>query len=218
MELQVWSKLEDAGAVILALRGDAVHRIKIAGRKEARELPKMIEALREGVDPMDLGARSVDTLSLGSIEKVEVSPEQDHIKFRASGYDGATLKFRTGDADATEIARCVLARAGRGFREGQEDVGALKALFEPMVMGGFFGLCWGLLFDSSNHLVRGEEIEISGGRGRLFHQLMIWVAGVLGETGTLLVGVGMLALTLGWATKRLIRRPQRTAWWSDQAG
>jgi hypothetical protein len=48
-------------------------------------------------------------------------------------------------------------------------------------------------------------------------RLLIWAAELLGTGGTVVVGVLLLALILGWAAKRIIHRPQRTVWLPENA-
>lgn len=217
MDLQIWSKVEEKRGVILALRGDAVHRIGISGRKARREVPKMIEALEQGQEPASLGAGSVETLKVGSIGRAEVNPEKNHVKFRAEGDDGASLKFSTSDYGAAEIARLVLARAGRAFHEERHDLGPLEALFQPALIGAIIGFFWWLLYNSANQLAAGGEIKV-GNRRRGLQQIMIQVAEMLGVNGTLMIGAALLALILGWAAMRVVRRPQRTVWELAKAG
>jgi hypothetical protein len=40
--------------------------------------------------------------------------------------------------------------------------------------------------------------------------MLITVAELLGPKGTIAAGVVLLALVLGWATMRIVRRPKRT--------
>ena len=55
----------------------------------------------------------------------------------------------------------------------------------------------------------GEEVNVTGRRS-LYKQLFAWIAGMLGVNGTLGLGAVLLILILGWATMRVVKRPQRT--------
>jgi hypothetical protein len=47
--------------------------------------------------------------------------------------------------------------------------------------------------------------------------MMIWAAELLGVNGTIAVGAVGLAFVVGWAARRLVKRPQRTVWLPEQA-
>lgn len=214
MDLQIWSKVGDKRGAILALRGEELHRIGVSGSKVTirRNVSKLIEALQEGQEPSALKAKSVETLAVGSIGRAELSPDQSSIKFSAEGDGGASLEFSSSDNKASEIVRVVLARGGRAFREEKQDIGPGEAVFPPVFFGGIGGVLWYWLYNTAGQLAKGEEIEVGHGRGRGLQRLMILVAETVGMNGTLLIGAALLAMVLGWATLRVVRRPQRIVW------
>jgi hypothetical protein len=215
MDLQVWSKAEEKRGVVLALRGDEVHRIEVTGNKARQEVPRIIGGLQQGQEPAILGANSVQTLKLASIGQTRVSPDQDEVEFRVEGENGSTLTFSTSDNKAGEIARTVLARTGRSFREEQQDIAAFEAVLPPLILGVILGVVWALLYGTAGQLESGEEVQVHGRRA-FYKQLFAWVAGMLGVNGTLILGAVLLIWILGWATRRVIRRPQRTVWQLEQ--
>jgi hypothetical protein len=58
----------------------------------------------------------------------------------------------------------------------------------------------------------GEAVEVKRFRRRGLQRMLITVAELQGPEGTIAVGVVLLALVLGWATTRIVRRPKRTVW------
>jgi hypothetical protein len=216
MDLQVWSKAEEKRAVILALRGDAVHRLEVTGGKARQELPRIIGALQQGQEPDAVGANSVQTLRAASIGQVRVSPDQEDVEFRADGENGSTLKFSTGDKKAAEIAQTVLARAGRPFRQELQDLTAVEAVLPPLILGAIIGLFWALVYMAAGELEAGKEVEVHGRRSGL-KRLFVLVAQMLGVKGTLVVGALLGVWIIGWAAMRVVRRPQRTVWLADPA-
>jgi hypothetical protein len=216
MDLQVWSKAEEKRGVVLALRGDEIHRIEVTGNKARQEVPRIIGALQQGQEPANVGANSVQTLKLASIAQTRVSPDQDDVEFRGDGDKAATLSFSIGDNKAEEIARAVLARTGRSFREEKQDITAVEAVLPPVILGAIIGFFWAMLYLSAGDIESGKEVNVSGRRA-LFKQLFAWVAGMLGVNGTLIIGALLLLWILGWATMRVVRRPQRTVWQAEAA-
>jgi hypothetical protein len=87
----------------------------------------------------------------------------------------------------------------------------IEALAPPAIIGLISGLLWAGLNQSANQLAAGEEVEIRGTR-RGLKQLMVWLAEILGTSGTIALGVVLLILVLGWAAARVFKRPQRTVW------
>jgi hypothetical protein len=65
-------------------------------------------------------------------------------------------------------------------------------------------------------MATGGEVEVRGFRRRGLQRLLNSAAELLGTGGTVVVGVLLLVLILGWATKRIIRRPQRTVWLPEE--
>lgn len=211
MELQIWSKVGEKQGAILALLGDEVHRIGVSGAKARREIPRMIEALHQGQEPSSLGAGKVETMPLASIGAAEVDPDGNNIRFRSEGDGGASLKFTANNSEAQEIARAVLARSGRPFREEKQDLGPVEALIQPLVIGGIVGFFWFLLYKSAEQVAAGEVAEIHGRRQGL-KQLFVKVSETLGTGGTTAIGAVLGALIIAWAAMRIVKRPQRTVW------
>jgi hypothetical protein len=180
--------------------------------KPGREVPRMIEALRQGQEPSAVGARSVETLKLSSIGRAEVTPEQYTVKFIADGDNGATLEYSSSETNGAEIARTVLARTGRTYREEKQDIGPVEAVMPPIVMGVVIGIFWALLYGSAGQVEAGEQVQIRPGRHSGMKRLFVTLASMLGVNGTIGLGVVLALLIVGWATMRLVRRPQRTVW------
>ena len=82
MDLQVWSKAEEKRGVVLALRGDAVHRIEVSGNNARPEAARIVGALQQGKEPAAVGAKSVQTLSVASIGEARVSPDGEDLELR----------------------------------------------------------------------------------------------------------------------------------------
>jgi hypothetical protein len=78
------------------------------------------------------------------------------------------------------------------------------------------GLFWAGLYQAANKLAAGEAVEVRG-RRRGIQRLLIMLAENLGTGGTIAVGVMLLALVLGWAAARIVRRPRRTVWLPEGA-
>jgi hypothetical protein len=214
MDLQVWSKVGEKRGVVLALRGDEVHRIEVTGNKVSQEVPRIIEALQRGQEPARVGANSVQTIPLASIAQTRVSPGQDDVEFRAGGENGTKLSFSIGDNKAGEIAWAVLARTGRSFREEKQDITAVEAVLPPMIVGAIIGFFWAMFYLTAGDIESGKEVNTTGRRG-LQKQLIAQVAGMLGVNGLLILGAVLLLWILGWATMRVVRRPQRTVWQAE---
>jgi hypothetical protein len=211
MDLQVWSKAEEKRGVVLALRGEELHRLEVTGNKARQEVPRIVGALQQGQEPANVGANSVQTIKLASIVETRLSPDQDDVDFRAEGENGATLKFSADDNKAGEIARAVVARTGRSFREGKQDITAVEAVLPPLILGAVIGFFWAMVYLTAGDMESGKEVNTTGRRG-LWKQLFAAIAGMLGVNGSLILGAILLLLILGWATNRVVRRPQRTVW------
>ena len=69
---------------------------------------------------------------------------------------------------------------------------------------------------SAADMAAGKVVEVKGGRRRGLQQMAVWVAELLGTTGTIIVGVVLLLLIVGWTAKRIIHRPERTVWLPQQ--
>ena len=84
----------------------------------------------------------------------------------------------------------------------------------PIIIGLIIGFVWTMVYWTAGDLASGKEIEITG-RRRGLKQMFVWAAETLGMNGTLILGGVLLLAIVGWATMRLVRRPQRTVWQPD---
>ena len=115
METQIWSKVEDKCAYILALRGSKVHRLKVTGSGSTlkRNVKFAMEALAAERPPADAGAKSIESLDARTVVKAEVSPGNNSLTLHG-GEDGLkTLTCTTGGWDADAILRTILSQSGR---------------------------------------------------------------------------------------------------------
>lgn len=214
METQIWSKAEEKWAYILVLKGQDLYRLKVTGNVLTlkRKYQSALEALQQGQSPEDVGAKSVEVLNARSIQKAQVSPGNSSLTVYG-GEDGSkSLSYSTGDDNADAILKTILAQSGKSFTVSQEDVGVVEALLPPLIIGGLGGLGWGAVYQAAGTIAAGEEVEIKGARHRGIKRLLAWLGELLGTGGTIAVGVVLLALVLGWAVSRLVRRPQRSVW------
>jgi hypothetical protein len=214
METQrIWTKTADKVAHVLMLRDHEVHCLKVTGNMLTlnRNLKGVLEALERGQAPSNAGAKSVVSLDTRKIGKAQVSPGNGSLTLFEEG-DGATkLSFSTGDGNADEILRTILAKSERTFQPTQEEIGVVEALIPPAVIGALGGLFWAGVYQSAGKMAAGEVVEAHG-RRRGMQQLLIWVAELLGTGGTIAAGAVLLALIVGWAAKRVVKRPERTVW------
>jgi hypothetical protein len=218
MDVQLWSKAEDKSATILALRGDEIHRLEVTGNKARQEAARIMGALQQGQEPATVGANSSSALKVGSIGRAQVCEDNTLVEFHPEGENGKPLKFASGDKKGAEIIRAVLARAGRPFREGKQDITAVEAVIPPIIIGVIIGFLWTMVYWTAGEMAAepDKEIEVTG-RRRGIKQLFVFVAGMLGVNGTLVLGGVLLAAIVGWATMRVVRRPQRTVWQPEVA-
>ena len=70
-----------------------------------------------------------------------------------------------GDNKAGEIARAVLARTGRSFREEKQDITAVEAVLPPLILGVLIGFFWAMLYLTAGDLESGKEVNTTGRRG-----------------------------------------------------
>jgi hypothetical protein len=219
MESQIWLKSEEKWAYIFMLRCHEVHRVKVTGMPLTlkRKVQGVLEALQQGQGPADVGARTVETLDARTIGKAEVAPGNGSLTLHGEGDGAKTLSFSTADNNADEILRAVLAQSGRTFQPTQEEIGVVEALVPPVFLGALTGLLWAGVYHSAGKMAAGENVEVEGFRRRGLQRMLIWVAEILGTNGTIVVGVVLLALILGWAAKRIIHRPKRTVWLLEEA-
>ncbi|QDV36572.1 hypothetical protein [Tautonia plasticadhaerens] len=218
MDALIWHKSEEKFANVLTLRGHEVHRLKVTGNVLTlkKKLQGVLEGLQQGKAPTEVGAKSIETLDARTIGKAQVSPGNGSLTLQG-GEDGAkSLSFSTGDGNADEILREILAQSGKEFRPAQEDIGVVEALLPAVIAGGVGGLLWMGVYQAAGTLASGGDVEVSG-RRRGMKRLLAGVAEVLGTTGTIAVGVLLLVLVMGWAYRRLSKRPQRTVWLPESA-
>ncbi len=216
MDVQLWSKADEKRAVILALRGDEIHCLEVTGNKARKEAARILGALQEGQEPSTLGANSSSALKVGSIGRAQVCEDNTLVEFHPEGENGKPVKFASGDKKGAEIIRSVLARAGRPYREEKQDITAVEAVLPPIIIGVIVGFVWTMIYWTAGKIASGENVEVSG-RRRGLQQMFVWVAEMLGLNGTLAVGAVLLLAIIGWATMRVVRRPQRTVWQPEPA-
>ncbi len=213
MDLQLWTKAEDKKCTILALRGDEVHCLEVRGDKARQDAARIVEGLQQGQEPSALGATTVTTLKASSIAQARACPDNEIVELHPEGgQDGKVVKFPTGDKKAGDVIRAVLARSGRNYQEGRQDITAVEAVTPPIVIGVILGIVWGLVYMTASEIASGKGVDVVHGRNRMIKRLFVWTAETLGMNGTLLLGAGLLALMLYWGGMRLFKRPQRTVW------
>jgi len=219
MESKIWSKSAEKWAYILMVRGHEVYCLKVTGNVLTlkRNVKAVIDALEQGQPPSDVGAKSIETLDARTLGKAEVSPGNGVLTLHGGGDGSTTLTYATADNNADEILRAILAQCGRTFQQTQEEIGVVEALLPPAIIGIIGGVFCAGVYQSAGQLAAGGELEAKGLRRRGLQRLLIWAAELLGTGGTVVVGVLLLALILGWAAKRIIHRPQRTVWLPENA-
>jgi hypothetical protein len=216
MDVQLWSKADEKRAVILALRDDEIHCLEVTGNKARQEAARILGALQQGQEPSTLSANSSSAIKVGSIGRAQVCEDNMLVEFHPEGENGKPLKFASGDKKGAEIIRAVLAGAGRPYREEKQDITAVEAVIPPIIIGVVGGFFWTMVYWAAGTIASGEEVKVSGSRrglGRMF----VWAAELLGMNGTIIVGVLLLLAIIGWATMRVVRRPQRTVWQPELA-
>jgi hypothetical protein len=218
MDVQLWSKAEDKSATILALRGDELHCLEVTGNKARQEAARIMGALQQGQEPSTVGANSSSALKVGSIARAQVCEDNMLVEFHPEGEKVKPLKFSSSDKKGADIIRAVLAGAGRPYREEKQDITAVEAVIPPIIIGVIIGFVWTMVYYSAGEMAAQPDKEIEAtGRRRGIKQMFIFIAGMLGVNGTLAVGVVLLAAIVGWATMRVVRRPQRTVWQPELA-
>jgi hypothetical protein len=214
MDTRIWVKTEDKRASILMLRGNDVHLLKVTGNLLTfkSKVKGVLEALEQGQSPSDTKAKLEETIDCRTINKAEVSPGNDSLKLYGGPDNAKKISYSTGDSDAGTILQTIIAKSGRRFQAAQEDIGVIEALIPPVALGAIAGWLWSLLYFSAGKIAAGETVEVNTGRKRGLRQLVVWIAEMLGMGGTIAVGVLLLALVVGWAATRIVKRPQRTVW------
>jgi hypothetical protein len=218
MESQIWSNSQEKRAYILQLRGQEVNVLKVTGNVLTlkRNVSKVLESLQQGQPASSAGASSVETLDTRTIKKAEVSPGNSSLTLHGGPEGSKKVSYSTSGSDADQILQTILATTGQTFQQSKEEIGVMEALLPPAIFGGLTGLFWWGVYQYAGQAAAGEEVEITG-RRRGFKQILLWVAEMLGTTGTIAVGVVLLALILGWAAARVVKRPERTVWVPQQA-
>lgn len=212
MESQIWAKVEDKWAYILMLTDKDVYRMKVTGLLLSRKVKGILEALQQGQEPQDVGAKSVEQLSLQSIGKVEVNPDNSHLTLYEANGTGTSLAFSTpDDSNASEIAQAVLARTGRTYEPKKEEITAFEAILGPGILGLIAGGLLAACYFTARDLEAGQAVEATGRRAGL-QKLLIMVSEMLGTTGTLAIGGVIMALLLFMAINGLKNRPEKTVW------
>jgi hypothetical protein len=214
MKTQVWSKSEEKWAYIFVLRGAEVSRLKVTGNMLTlkRKVQGVLDALRQGQEPASAGAKSVETLDARTLTKAQVSPGNSSLTLHGGPDGSRSLSYTPEGNNADEILKAILAQSGQTFEPTEEEIGVVEALIPPAIIGGLGGLFWMGVYDAAGKIAGGEAVEVKGFRRRGLQRLLITVAELLGTGGTIAVGVVLLALVLGWATMRIVRRPRRTVW------
>jgi hypothetical protein len=169
-------------------------------------------ALPGGQDPAGAASPATKVVPVASIGRVEVSHGRDTVKFHTvEAGKPAVVDFTVAGQGAPKIARAVVERAGITHPERSEDVGVVEALLGPVILGAIAGVLWALVYAAATG---DEEIDTTrGGRlGRGLKVIVAFLASLLGPNGTLVVGAILLVAFLGWAVRRIVKRPQRLVW------
>lgn len=211
MESPMWVNKQEKWAYILLLRDHEVYLLKVTGSKFSlkKNLQKVLEALEGGQVPSEVKAKSVEMLDARAIGKAELGEGNKSLSLYGEGENPKKLKFSPPEYNADTIWQAVQERSGKTFQSTKEDIGAVEAVVPLAIWGGLGGLLWYGLYDAATKLAAGETLKVSGRRQGL-QRMLNGVAGMLGTTGTVALGVVLLALVLGWAVRRVVRRPQRT--------
>jgi hypothetical protein len=210
METRVWHKVGEKRGQVLVLTGDALHRIEVKGDKVKHEVPALAASLGGGQPPSAIGG--ADVVPLAAIRRVEIDPGNTSVKFvHEHGGKPGSLQFSVQqDAHAREIARAAVERAGLPAEERSEDISVGEAVMPPIILGAIVGVFWGLVYMVAAD-DQGGDARVHG-RNAGAKRLLLFVAQLLGQTGTLVVGAILLALFVGWAVMRVVKRPQRLVW------
>jgi hypothetical protein len=216
MDTRIWHKVEDKQGVVLALTGDTLHRFGFTGKNAKREATEAATALVGGQAPATVVASESKAMPLSTIQRVEVSHGRDTVKFHTvEGDKPVTVEFSVrSDDDGPGIARAVVERAGITHPERSEDIGVVEALLGPVILGVIAGVIWAFVYGAATAIDSGEEIDVAKGssRGRGFKRIIVFIAELLGPTGTLVVGGLLLVLFVGWGIRLVVKRPQRMVW------
>lgn len=211
LETRTWVCPGDKRTIILALRGESVHRLLVRAMMLRKKTNEVVEALEAGADPETLGAKQVETLDARSIVKAEVAPGNGVLTVHGGPDGSQKLSFTVAGNDADVVLAEILGRSGKTFETATEEVGVGEAVLPPIIVGLFGGILWAIVFGMANQLASGKEVEIKG-RRRGIQQMALWVAELLGYNGTLAVGLALGLLIVGWLASRIVKRPVRTVW------
>jgi hypothetical protein len=215
--MQVWTRSSEKFAHILVLNDHVLQKLKVTGNVLTlkRNLQQVLDALEQGQAPAEAGGTLVDTIDVRTVTRAEVSEANESLTLRGGEDNSDTLEFTTADDNADEVLRAILAQSGRTFQQTNEDISIVEALIPPAVLGAISGLFWAGVYQAANTLAAGERLKVRRIDRKGFQRVLVLVAERLGTNGTLVVGVILLVLFVGWAGMRIINRPQRTAWLPD---
>ena len=208
MDVQLWSKAEEKRAVILALRGDEIHCLEVTGNKARQEAARIMGALQQGQEPSALGANSSSALKVGSIGRRRSA--------RTTCSSNSIPKGRTGNPSSSRAAtrraprssgRSSPAPADRSARRSRTSRRS-RPWCRRIIIGVIIGFFWTMVYWTAGEMAAARQ----GDRGppaarRGLKQMFVFVAGMLGVNGTLVLGVVLLLAIIGWATMRVVRRP-----------
>jgi hypothetical protein len=219
MEPQIWSNSGEKRAYFLVLRGQEVHSLKVTGSVLTlkRKAQSVLDGLQQGQDPANVGASSVETLDTRSISKAQVDPGNTSLTLYGGPDGSKSLSYTPAENNADEILKAILAQSGSTFEPAEEEIGVVEALIPPVIVGVIGGGFWMGAYQAAGKMAAGEAVDVEGRRGRGLQRILIWVVELIGMNGTIAVGVLLLALVLGWATKRIVHRPKRTVWLRENA-
>ncbi len=214
METRAWTKSGEKMCWMLVLTGDFLHWFKFKGNNPKGQMAQAAEAVLAGNDPSRLpGFERTETVR--SIDRVVVSHGRDTVKF----YKGVeAIDFGVGDNDPNEIARTVVQAAGLAGEERSEEVGVVEALTGPAILGVIAGVLWFFVFMLATADQRGEDEPRVRGRNAGLKLAFVWVANLLGEKGTIALGVLLAVFFIGWGVRRIVKRPQQLVWGAQLPG
>ncbi|MFO0959447.1 MAG: hypothetical protein U0800_18770 [Isosphaeraceae bacterium] len=210
MDTRIWSKVEEKVARILVLRGHEVSLLKVSGNMFTlkKNVGRVLEALEQGTPPSGTDAKLDGALDVRSITRAELEPDNDGFTLHVEGENPGKISYNSGP-DARSILDGILEKSGRSFATSRESIGVFEALIPPGIVGIVGGLLWMGLRDAAQKAEAGGH-AVASGRRKGLQQLLIWAGESLGTTGTMAVGVALLAMVLLWGGLRLFKRPERT--------
>ncbi len=209
MDVQLWSKVDDKSAVILALRGDEIHCLEVTGNKARQEAARIMGALQQGQEPSAVGANSATSLKVASIARAQVCEDNTNVEFHPQGESGETpqvhqrrQKGRRHHPGGPRPRRPAVPRgeAGHHGRRGRRAADHHRAhhrirLDDGVLDGRRAGVGQG---DRDHRPAAAGSSRCSSGPPRCSAM-----------NGTLVLGGVLLLAIIGWATMR--RRPPPAA-------